>query len=176
MRKKYDQAQTPLQRLLATDDPFSAQNSKNYIGLPRHLIQFGLLQQLEQLQKALFLHAVQPGCVAEPQAMTTLQMFAAKQCAEESVPAEGIPGTPFSVLRKEQKRRSQRSNRPHDWRTRKDPFEGEWEDISAWLQANPALTGVEIFQKLRQRSPDRYQPTQVEPFRDSWASSVRNCL
>src|SRR2546427_8442082 len=46
------------------------------------------------------------------------------------------PGTAPSLLKKERRRRSQRSGRPHNWRTRKDPFEGEWEQISSWLLAN----------------------------------------
>lgn len=160
VRKKYDQAQTPMQRLLATD-VLSSSKQQELLRITQALDPIRLLLQLEQLQKALFLHAVQPGLIAERQATTTLQMFSAKLCAQEKVPTEGIPGTQPSLLRKERKRRSQRSGRPHDWRTRKVPFEGEWEDISAWLQANPALTGVEIFQKLVQRSPGRYRPTQV---------------
>lgn len=160
VRKKYDQAQTPMQRLLATDI-LSSSKKQELLRITQALDPIRLLQQLEQLQKALFLHAVQPGLIAESQTTTTLQVFSAKQCAQEKVPTEGIAGTQPSLLRKERKRRSQRSGRPHDWRTRKDPFEGEWEDISAWLQANPTLTGVEIFQKLVQRSPDRYRPTQV---------------
>jgi hypothetical protein len=160
VRKKYDQAQTPMQRLLATD-VLSSSKQQELVRITQALDPIQLLRQLEHLQKALFLHAVPPGLMAEQQATAVLQVFSAKQCAEEKVPPEGIPGTQPSLLRKERKRRSQRSGRPHDWRTRQDPFEGEWEDISAWLQANPALTGVEIFQKLMQRSPGRYQPTQV---------------
>jgi len=66
-----------------------------------------------------------------------------------------------TLLKKERRRRYQRSGRPHNWRTRTDPFEGEWEQISSWLLANPELTGVDIFHRLEQLSPGRYRPTQV---------------
>jgi hypothetical protein len=94
-----------------------------------------------------------------------------------------------TLLKKERRRRYQRSGRPHNWRTRKDPFEGEWEQISSWLLANPELTGVDIFHKLEQISPGRYRPTQVRTlqrglrklrgrllvtFNDQWGEEVVN--
>jgi hypothetical protein len=81
--------------------------------------------------------------------------------SSEKVPADGILGPRPSLLKKERKKKYQKTGRPHDWRTRKDPFEGEWEQITSWLLANPELTGVDIFHQLEQRSPGRYRPTQV---------------
>lgn len=93
--------------------------------------------------------------------MTTLQMVAAKRCAQEQVPTEGLPGTQPSRWRNERKRRSQRSGRPQGWRTCTDPGEGEWEALAAGLQANPGLPGVEIFPQVGPRSPDRSPPPPV---------------
>lgn len=160
VHRRYDNAQTPMQRLLLSG-VLSPTKQQELRRITQALDPLRLLQQLEQLQKALFQHVTQPGDLREAQENSSPLTFSAPACMEEAVPVDSIPGTPPAFLKQERKRKSQRSERPHDWRTRKDPFEGEWEDISAWLQANPALTGVEIFQKLVQRSPDRYRPTQV---------------
>lgn len=81
------------------------------------------------------------------------------------------------------------TGRHHDWRTRKDPFEGEWEQITSWLLANPALTGIEIFHRLEEVSPGKYRPSQVRTlqrglsrlrgrllvtFEDQWEEEVVN--
>jgi len=108
---------------------------------------------------------------------------------EEKVPVDGIPHTPPSLLRNERKKKDQKTGRPHDWRTRKDPFEGEWEQITSWLLADPALTGTEIFHRLEELSPGKYRPTQVRTrlrglsklrgrllvaFEDQWGEEVIN--
>ena len=46
-------------------------------------------------------------------------------------------------------------------RTRKDPFEGEWEQITSWLLANPERSSGDIFRELQRRSPGRYYPLQI---------------
>lgn len=84
-----------------------------------------------------------------------------QQCTEEKVPADGLPHPPPSLLKRERKKKYQQTGRPHDWRTRKDPIEGEWEQLTAWVLANPELTGGDIFHQLEQISPGRYRPTQV---------------
>ena len=123
-----------------------------------------------------------------PETLDALQ-FSVSLCTEEKVPASGIPETPPSLLKQQRKRKYQKTGRPHDWRTRKDPFEGEWEQITSWLLANPELTGVDIFHKLEQVSPGRYRPTQVRTlqrglsklrarllvtFDDQWGEEVLN--
>jgi hypothetical protein len=46
-------------------------------------------------------------------------------------------------------------------RTHKDPFAGEWEQITSWLVANPERSSGDIFRELQRRSPGRYQPLQI---------------
>ncbi len=46
-------------------------------------------------------------------------------------------------------------------RTHKDPFDGEWEQILIWLQANPERSSGDIFRELQRRSPGRYHPLQI---------------
>lgn len=158
IHRTYDQAQTPMQRLLA----FGIVSPKKQQELERvteALDPLRLLQQLEHLQKALWRHAV-TSSPSSPAPASPLQ-FSVKECTEGHVPADGIPGTPPSLLKQQRKRKYQKSGRPRDWRTRKDPFEGEWEQVTSWLLANPALTGVDIFHRLEELSPGRYRPTQV---------------
>jgi len=160
VRRRYDQAQTPMQRLLASGI-LSAHKQQELLRITDALDPLHLLMQLEQLQKALWRHAVafasEETLVADPDPLR----FTVQACAEEAVPRDGLPHTPPSLLKKARKRKYQKTGRPRDWRTRKDPFEGEWEQITAWLLAQPELTGVEIFRRLDQRSPGRYQPVQV---------------
>ena len=117
-----------------------------------------LLQQLERLQKALWRHAVHPSadiCSVAP------VRFVAQLCADMTIPADGIPGVVPTLLKHQRPKRYQPSGRPHDWRSRADPFAGEWEQVTTWLLEKPELTGVEIFRRLVQRTPGRYLPTQV---------------
>jgi hypothetical protein len=51
--------------------------------------------------------------------------------------------------------------RPHDWKTREDPFAEDWPWIVSELERDPALQGSTLFALLCQRHPDRYRPTQV---------------
>ena len=188
VRRTYDQAQSPMQRLLASD-AVPSNKQHELLRVTQALDPLRLLRQLEQLQKALFQHAVKPGAISPSQEGSSTLPFSVKLVTREQVPADGSPRTAPSLLKKERRRRYQRSGRPHDWRTRKDPFEGEWEQISSWLLANPELTGVDIFHKLEQLSPERYRPTQVRTlqrglgklrarllvtFDDQWGEEVVN--
>jgi hypothetical protein len=113
-----------------------------------------LLAQLEHLQHALWQH------VAKPPETNEALRFEVKQCAEGQVSEDGITSASPSLSKR---RRKERPNppRPHDWRTRPDPFEGLWEQTSAWLAVNPERTGVSIFQELQQRYPGRFRDTQL---------------
>jgi hypothetical protein len=64
----------------------------------------------------------------------------------------------FHTLYQEQERRK----RVLGWRrTHKDPFAGEWEQITSWVIANPERSSGDIFRELQCRSPGRYQPLQI---------------
>ena len=45
--------------------------------------------------------------------------------------------------------------------TRKDPFEEVWEDVLAWLQAEPDATGTALMGRLQSKHPDRFNETQL---------------
>lgn len=120
-----------------------------------------LLHQLEQLQQTVFRCAV--GCsplVSSPRS-DHLHVFSVAQCTAGKLPEERkvpAPTAGLETLSREQERRK----RVLGWRrTHKDPFEGEWEQIFSWLQANPERSSGDIFRELQRRSPGRYQPLQI---------------
>ena len=47
------------------------------------------------------------------------------------------------------------------WRTRLDPFALVWAEIEGWLEAHPEMTGVTVFQRLREAYPDDFTETQL---------------
>ena len=51
--------------------------------------------------------------------------------------------------------------RSHDWRTRPNPFEEDWEWVVSHLERDPALQGSTLFALLCERHPERYRPPQV---------------
>ena len=69
-----------------------------------------------------------------------------------------------------------RRERVLSWRrTHKDPFEGEWEQIFSWLQANPERSSDDIFRELQRHSPGRYQPLQIRTLQRGMRK-IRSCL
>src|SRR6266496_2446884 len=163
LRRTYDEAQTPMQRLLASG-ALPSNKQQELLAITGALDPLRLLQQLEHLQKALWRHAVLPQAAASQASSSTLP-FSVKECAEGKIPADGIAGTPPSLLKQERRRRYQKSGRPHNWRTRQDPFEGLWEEITSWLVARPELTAAEIFRELERLYPGRYRSTQARTLR-----------
>jgi hypothetical protein len=159
VHRRYDQAQTPLERLLASG-VLPAEQRQQLERVAQALDPLRLLEQLEHLQKALWRHAVSPGTSGEQAGADATLHFAVQQCAEQPVPEEGILAIRPSLRKRQRNEQRKKSQRPHDWRTRQDPFEGCWEQVTSWLTANPERTGVSIFQELHQLYPDRWRPTQ----------------
>ncbi len=50
---------------------------------------------------------------------------------------------------------------PHEWRTRKDPFDEDWVDVKEKLELNPGLEAKTLFEDLQRRFPGRYQDGQL---------------
>jgi len=164
VHRTYDQAQTPMQRLLASGI-ISANKQHELLRITQALDPLRLLTQLEQLQKALWRHAITPETLSASQASSSTPPFSVASVTEEQLPTDGLPHTPPSLLKQERKRRYQKSGRPHDWRTRQYPFEGVWEEVSARLVERPDLTAAEIFRELDRRYPGRWRATQARTLR-----------
>jgi Integrase core domain len=48
----------------------------------------------------------------------------------------------------------QGASEPRSWRTRKDPFDGVWTEILAWLQGNPEATAKSLLARLHRSTRD----------------------
>jgi hypothetical protein len=160
VRYVYDPAKTPLQRLLLSG-VLPDQKQQELTEIAQALDPVRLLHQLEQLQQAVFCCAVGCAPVISPIPSAPIRVFSAQECSTRALPAEGrAPNLEagLETLYREQERRK----RVLGWRrTHKDPFEGEWEQIFSWLQANPERSSGDIFRELQRRSPGRYQPLQI---------------
>ena len=47
------------------------------------------------------------------------------------------------------------------WRSRKDPFEQVWPEMSGWLEAEPDQTSVDLFARLQRTYPERFPDGQL---------------
>ncbi len=54
-----------------------------------------------------------------------------------------------------------RTRGPRHWRTRRDPFEGAWQDILGWLETEPDITARTILDRLCSHRPDRFSDTHL---------------
>src|SRR2546421_1827323 len=109
VRRTYDQAQTPMQRLLASG-VLSSKKQQELLRITEALDPLRLLQQLEHLQKALWRHAITSS--SESQESTTTLQFSVQLVSSEKVPTDGIPGTPPSLLKRERRKTYQKTGRP----------------------------------------------------------------
>ncbi len=56
----------------------------------------------------------------------------------------------------------QREPKPErKWRTRKDPFESTWSEISTWLEQQPDAAAKDLFLRLQLEHPDQYSHSQL---------------
>lgn len=53
-----------------------------------------------------------------------------------------------------------------NWRTRKNPFEEDWEELSQMLKVNPGLQAKTLFQYLTRKHPGKYQDGQLRTLQD----------
>jgi hypothetical protein len=160
VHRTYDAAQTPLARLCAAG-VLNAEQVHALEQIAQILDPLQLLSQLEQLQKALWRHAILP--TTQPQyapAHATVHFSLERAAPDEPSSEAQVEAKPLPLPKRRHKK-YEKSRRPHDWRSRPDPFEGYWEQITAWLIANPERTGVSLFQQLQDLYPGRFRDTQV---------------
>jgi len=160
VRYVYDSAKTPLQRLLQSG-VLPEQKQQELTEVSQSLDPIRLFQQLEQLQQAVFRCAVNCSPFVPSISPAPIRVFSVERCTAGNVPGEGSvldPAAELHTLHREQ----EQSKRVLGWRrTRKDPFEGEWEQVLSWLPANPERSSGDIFRELQRHSPGRYQLLQI---------------
>ncbi|HTK11372.1 MAG TPA: tyrosine-type recombinase/integrase, partial [Ktedonobacteraceae bacterium] len=146
----YDAAKTPLQRVLLSG-ALSPEEQQELRAIGKAFDPLRLFQQVEQLQQATFCCEASRCSASQPMLPTALVPFDLAACAAELVLLEGSETD--EVPPEEQERAS-----VLDWRrTSKDPFVGQWEQILAWVQANPTRSSGDILRELQSLFPGRYE-------------------
>lgn len=165
--RKYDAAQTPYQRLL-TSGTLSPEVRHRLESFYQALDPVRLLRQRELLQDALWRHALlaPPDNAARTAALLSQREVVSKEQAGQKAQEAAVAlvaVTAEAVGRRERRkyRRSDKPRVPHTWRTRKDPFEQVWEEVSGWLAAEPERTAKALFQQLQGRYPGRFPDSQL---------------
>jgi len=160
VRYVYNPAKTPLQRLLQSG-VLPEQKQQELTEVAQALDPILLFQQIEQLQQAVFRCAVNCSSFVPSIPPVPIRVFSVEDCTTGNVHGEVSVPDPAAVAYT-QYREQEPSKRVLGWRrTRKGPFEGEWEQVLSWLHANPERSSGDIFRELQRRSPGRYQLLQI---------------
>ncbi len=147
VKKRYDRAQTPYQRILASDC-LTKRKIEPIKDLYRKLDPVTLLKELERRQDHFRTFANgqrEPEGNGSPREMDAVVR---KYLAEISAAPES-----------NQIRRYRRTKKPRvarTWRTREDPFVEVWPEVRVQLEVNPAQTAKALFIRLQQRHPCRF--------------------
>ncbi len=182
--KKYDQAQTPYQRVLAADS-VSIESKKQLQVLFADLDPIRLLERIKELQDQLWAYAYlkpetstqqsglngssQPMAVEPyPQGEVILaQSDQSEICANHNGRAkiidQTIAQTPDHQVRtyrrSKPKRRSPQEERW--WRTRADPFAEVWEEMKQQLEQRPDMSANVLFTNLQKQYPGQFNDGQL---------------
>lgn len=160
VRRTYDRAQTPFQRLLATNI-LSPETAERLGAIYRALDPVRLLRQVDTLQDALWRHAVTKSPASEVRAAGVARVpFDLNACGLSSESGGDIASIGAATGHRRY-RRLKRPPVPHTWRTRPDPFAADWEEVCGWLAANPERTAKSLFLELQARYPGRYPNVQL---------------
>lgn len=131
VNRKYDQAKTPYQRVLASEVDAT--------------IKIRLTQQYQELDAVVLLTEIQ-------KLQNQLWGYAT---SEAPGGADKDPVTP-RFYRKRKKRDGRKG--PRHWKTRRDPFEDVTDEIQQALQANPAQSAVGLLRVLIAKYPNKFGP------------------
>jgi len=160
LRRRYDPAKTPFQRLLAAE-VLSTPDQVRLTAIAQALDPVQLLRQIAQLQDALWKHAVtqMPESVAASikaarDAMPTIRFSLDGASAPETHVGSGSEGG-------RKYRRTKGLKGPRLYRTRLDPFAEVWHEVEAELTAHPERTAKAAFAHLQERYPGVFPATQV---------------
>ncbi len=160
LRRRYDPAKTPFQRLLVTE-VLSTPDRVRLTAIAQALDPVQLLRQIAQLQDALWRHALTqlPVNVSEgirsPRSDTLTVRFTLEAAADSETAAQREPkgGRKY--------RRTKGLKGLRLYRTRPDPFADVWEEVEQELTAHPERTAKAALEHLQERYPGVFPATQV---------------
>lgn len=142
VKKKYDRARTPYQRLQQSSAVSSADKAQLKAQYET-LNAITLFEEIQKLQDELWVYAWKKGM--------------------QSTPPEDICAltllSPVQPTTKRQYRKSgkpRKKSEPRTWRTRNDVFETVTDEIHQMLAADPALPATSILEELQKRHPGKF--------------------
>ena len=179
--KKYDQAQTPYQRVMVA--PTVQEAVKVTLQLFYYeLDPVALLRELERLQDRFWQHAglATPAVAAVPAPIGEKVAIndAPNSATPPSVQPAALPLPPVSAITRAEPpaesveplpasprtrlyRRNRGDHTPHTWRTRPDPFAEVWRQLHLKLQIDPSQTAKQLFEQLQAQYPDQFSDGQL---------------
>lgn len=117
----------------------------------------GLGEQLEHLQSAVFRCVVPSAPSGSSSSSTSLLRFAVEQCLCEPQPATQAQA---DLAKNTQEHAHTRPSFLNWRRSSTNPFASEWERILSWVNTHPTQNTRDLFVKLQQVFPGRYQASQ----------------
>ena len=178
--KKYDQAQTPYQRVLAAQNISS--ESKAALKLQFNALDpVDLQNKIAFLQDALWQHAnlpsnpvIQPDITSpytvEPAPTRQLQNssdpiqepeMAALETPELTIQANQLDEKVTQRFYRHSPRQRNNYPGPRYWRTRPDPFIDVWDEVQESLEQQPHLAAKTLFLQLQKKYPGRFSDGQL---------------
>jgi site-specific recombinase XerD len=154
-RLVYDPAKTPLQRLLLSD-ALPALQQEELGKIAQALDPLRLVEQVEQLQGAVWCCAIPSSFVHAKPFSTSLLRFSVEPCLSEcflttgeereTVHTSGPTCSPFKACA------------PFlNWqRSSTNPFASEWEQIAIWVHTYPDRSVRDLLEELQRQFPGRY--------------------
>ena len=145
--KRYHSPQTPCARLLGSE-AVSAQVKARLQEITAQLDPLQLLDEIRRIQHHLVrLADGEPSQIPSPQKDDLSRFLASLSTAWRA-------GEVRPTHRTEVKP-------PRHWRTRPDPFNSTWTRVCQWLEVDPDLTGLQLFERLQRENPGVYQSGQL---------------
>jgi hypothetical protein len=147
VNKRYLPPQTPCERLLLNEKMEPAMKAK-LRGVAESLDPLHLLEEVRTMQR----HLVAIPESGPPSAMPLQNQNLTSFLASLSTAWRAGEVRPTHY---------RKPRPPRYWRTRIDPFESVWPELCQRLEAYPDQTGLELFEHLQTKYPQRYQPNQL---------------
>lgn len=163
VRRHYDVAQTPYERLCAATILSSSERDRcDAIFAALDPVQ--LLTQIGRLQEALWQHAVtsSTGAVARAGVPAPAVAFTPAACGVgPTVGSSDVQSAPAVLPHQKRVYRRRNPHLPRWWRTRVDPFAEVWGEIEQALEAQPERTAKSILTELQERYPGVFPDVQL---------------
>jgi len=165
--KRYEKAQTPYQRLMALTT-LDAKQKEQMVRYYEGLDPVALLEELQCLQDQFWQHswkgeaelpAIPPGETAHVADIIVKVQDKAEGKIDR--PRESNTTSPPQDPVVRQYRRTKKEYAAHTWRTREDPFDRVWGQVTLQLQIDPSQTAKQLFARLQEQYPSEFSPGQL---------------